>query len=120
MLRETSQSLPNTKLSPNRLRTSCDCPIRRMKKYASSARIAAASARRPQRRTVSGIRPPADRSRIERRPETAVVALASTDPPYDTGEPLQTSFASCAVSFDSSDEGSGAYGIWPLPDPSVC
>ena len=80
MLRETSQSFPKTKLSPNRLSASWDCPIRRTKKYASSARISAARTVSPQRRTVSGIRPPADRSSDERPPETAVVALASTVP----------------------------------------
>src|SRR5258707_11034217 len=108
MFRETSQLLPNTKLKPNLLSAVFDSPIRRMKKYASSARISAARPVSPQRRILSGIRPAADRSRPERPAATVVVALASTDASYDTGDPLQTSFASCAVSFDCRSEGSGA------------
>ena len=77
MLRLTSQSLPKTKLSPNELNAFCDSPIRRMKKYASSARIAAASAVSPHRRIWSGSRLPGDRSKTERPPVT-VVAPAST------------------------------------------
>src|SRR6266404_931146 len=78
MLRETSQSLPKTKLKPNLLSAVCDSPIRRMKKYASSARIRAARAVSPQRRIRSGIRPAAGRPDAGRPAEAAVVAPAST------------------------------------------
>src|SRR5260370_22278749 len=78
MLRETSQLLPKTKLRPNLLSAVFDSPIRRMKKYASSARISAARPVRPERRILSGIRPAADRSSSERPAGPVVVALAST------------------------------------------
>jgi hypothetical protein len=86
-----------------------DSPIRRMKKYASSARIAAASAVSPHFRTRSGRRDAGDRSRVERPPVT-VVALASTTNLYEIGDPLQTIVASCVLSLSASDEGTGAYG----------
>ncbi len=49
MLRLTSQSLPKMKLSPNEFRAFDDSPMRRMKKYAMSSRISAASPVRPHR-----------------------------------------------------------------------
>src|SRR5437588_9800199 len=77
MLRDGSQSFPKMKLSPKVLNVFPDSPIRRMKKYASSARIAAARVVRPHLRSRSGIRLAAGRSRTERPAET-VVTLAST------------------------------------------
>lgn len=110
MLRETSQSLPKMKLSPNELNAFCDWPISLMKKYASSARINAARIVSPYRSIWSGKRPADDRSNAE-RPPGAVVALASNYlDPYEIGDPLQVIFANCALSLVASEDGSGAYG----------
>ena len=91
----------------------------RSKKYASRARINAARVVSPHLRIRSGIRLAGDRSKTE-RPPGAGGALDSTDPPYETGEPLQVNLASCALSLAASEAGSGAYGSLLPPEPSVC
>src|ERR1700756_4694285 len=106
---EGSQSFPKMKLSPYVLKVSLDSPIRRMKKYASRARIATARAVSPHLSTRSGRGDDGGRSRFERPPVT-VVALASTTDPYEIGDPLQTIVPSCVLSLAASDEGTGAYG----------
>ena len=70
MLRAGSQSLPKTKLKPERAERVARFRIRRMKKKTISARIAAASVVSPHLRTRSGSRLAADRSRGERPAET--------------------------------------------------
>src|SRR5450755_1689589 len=117
--RETSQSLPNTKLRPNLLSASFDSPIRRMKKYASRTRMAAERTVSPTCMIWSGNRLPDDRSRAERPPGTGG-ALASTTRPYERGEPLHVNRASRLLTFAANDVGSGAYGSWSEPAPSVC
>ena len=79
MLRETSQSLPKTKLKPERAERRCglaDQPDEEVDEQQPGSR--AASAVSPHRRTWSGSRLSGDRSNVE-RPPRAVVALASTD-----------------------------------------
>ena len=107
MLRETSQLLPNTKLSPYVLNTWPDWPTRRMKKYTIRMRMSAASALSPHFMTRSGRRPADDRSRTE-RPPVGVVLVAANLRSYEIGDPLQTIVASCVLSLSASDEGSGA------------
>ena len=119
MLRETSQSLPKTKLSPNVLNDVLDWPIRRMKKYAISIRISAASALSPHFSTRSGRRPSGDRSRTE-RPPLAVVALASTTRLLRDRRAVADHLRQLRVVLAvTSDAGSGAYGSWLEPAPSV-
>src|ERR1700730_19038821 len=115
MLRETSQSLPNTKLSPNLLNAISDWPIRRTKKYPIRTSTPAARIVNPHCNTWCGKLPSGDRCRSERSPPD-VVALASTYVSYVSGAPLQTSVESCAVSLAASDAGSGAYGSCELPE----
>ena len=79
----------------------------------------AACALSPHYRTRSGRRPADDRSRTERPPVTEVL-VAPNPRSYEMGAPLQTIVASCVLSLSASDEGSGAYGSWLEPAPSVC
>src|SRR3954454_3757529 len=114
MLRDTSQSFVNVNpKTPKRSNAIDDSEISLMKKYAISARIAAARPVRPHRNTLSGKRESGDRPRTGRSPPTDREP-ASTQPV--TGEPLQVRPFDAACDFVSSGAGSFAYWSWPSTD----
>src|SRR6476620_7889153 len=108
MSRDTSQLFVNVKPNtPKRSKAIEASEISFTKKYAISARIAAARAVRPQRNTRSGRRESDDRPRTGRSPPTDREP-ASTQPV--TGEPLQVSLP--AASFDLLRIGAGSFAYW--------
>src|SRR4051812_27902834 len=107
MSRDTSQLFVNVNpKTPKRSKAIDDSAVSLMKKYAISARIAAASPVRPQRSALSGRRESGDRPRTGRPPRTDTEP-ASTQPP--TGEPLQVRLSDAAFDFVRSAAGSFAY-----------
>src|SRR5436190_3685193 len=107
MSRETSQLFVNVKPNtPKRSKAIEASEISLTKKYAISARIAAARAVRPQRSTRSGRRESGDRPSTGRPPPTDREP-ASTQPV--TGEPLQVRPLAAALALLRIGAGSFAY-----------
>ena len=123
MLRETSQSLPKTKLSPNVLNVSVDWPIRRMKKYDDQGEDRARRARSdPTSGSDPGDGSAADRSRTERPAVTSGGAGLHLQSRSSTRSPTHCRSSSPAARcpWPPATDGSGAYGSWLEPAPSVC